>query len=393
MDSSVGLAIQWIGTSLIALLSFFTLRSLSGTSTKYWTIAWTCLSIALGSLFAGFQSQGKVQQVFYSLYFFGEYAFGLMFIAGCRNHARGARITRSYVRVFIPFVLMAGVLPYVSRDFNNLFIVQAAIMAALFAIALYALAPARRENPTPGVSVMSVALFLLALDFLQYVPVFGLHLSAWGWRLPEFYFRYNSFVDLILEILLGFGTIMVVMEAVRKEVEVMNRELTAARDRLEEIARVDPLTQALTRHAFYSLFSSHDKGQTGCAVVIDMDNLKPINDSHGHGAGDAAIRAVAHAVRTVTRAEDMLFRWGGDEFLVLMFGITEQLARQRLGSLNALLTETGLPNMASSLEIRVSYGLSSFHGMADLHQAIERADEAMYKSKQVNKTHSATRML
>jgi diguanylate cyclase (GGDEF)-like protein len=281
------------------------------------------------------------------------------------------------------------VLPHVSSDFNNLFIAQAAIMAALFAIALYSLAPARRDHLTPGVRVMSAALFLLALDFVQYVTGFTLQQSAWGLRLPEFYFRYNSIVDLILEILLGFGTIMVILEGVRKELEVMNRELTVARDRLEEIARVDPLTQALTRHAFHSLFSSHDKAKTGCAVVIDIDNLKPINDSHGHGAGDAAIRAVAHAVRNVTRAEDMLFRWGGDEFLVLMFGIAEPLARQRLDSLNALLTETGLPNMTYSLEIRVSYGFSSFHGLTDLHHAIERADEAMYKSKQENKTHPA----
>src|SRR5215472_10648478 len=116
MDSSVGLAIQWIGTSLIALLSFFTMRSLSGTSTKYWTIAWTCLSIALASLFAAFQYDGKLQPVFYSLYFCGEYAFGLMFIAGCRNHARGARVARRYLPMLIPFVGIAVVLPYLSHD-------------------------------------------------------------------------------------------------------------------------------------------------------------------------------------------------------------------------------------------------------------------------------------
>src|SRR5438046_2507036 len=90
MDSTVGLAIQCVGITLVALLSFFMMRSVGGVSSKYWTAAWTCLSIALAGLFIGFQVAGQTQHIFYSLYFLGEYSFGLMFISGCRNHARGA---------------------------------------------------------------------------------------------------------------------------------------------------------------------------------------------------------------------------------------------------------------------------------------------------------------
>jgi len=81
----------------------------------------------------------------------------------------------------------------------------------------------------------------------------------------------------------------------------------------------------------------------------------------------------------------MLFRWGGDEFLVMMFGMPEQLARKRLDSLNRLLAETALPSVGRTIEISVSHGLSSFQAMADLHEAIEKADEAMYRSKQASK--------
>src|SRR5262249_29388848 len=98
-------------------------------------------------------------------------------------------------------------------------------------------------------------------------------------------------------------------------------------------------------------------------------------------AGDAAIRAVAKAIRTVTRPVDLLFRWGGDEFLVLMFGIPETLARQRLESLNSLLQETKLPNVRGPLTITVSHGLSLFNTVSDLHRAIDNADEGMYRLK------------
>ena len=56
----------------------------------------------------------------------------------------------------------------------------------------------------------------------------------------------------------------------------------------------------------------------GTAVIADIDNLKSINDQFGHAAGDAAIRAVATAIRSLIRADDLLFRWGGDEFLLVL---------------------------------------------------------------------------
>src|SRR5918912_3864019 len=131
MDSSVGLAIQCVGILLITLLSFFMRGSIRSASLKYWTTAWSCLSLSLLSLFVGFRA-GAPQTLFYALYFFGEYAFGLMFVAGCLHHAAGARISRSFLYLLIPALLLAASLPHLSADFNDLFIVQATVMASLF---------------------------------------------------------------------------------------------------------------------------------------------------------------------------------------------------------------------------------------------------------------------
>lgn len=386
MSANVGLAIQCVGIMLVALLSLSMRGSIKGASLKYWTTAWVCLSLALVSLFAGIHVTSG-QRLLFSAYFLGEYAFGLLFIAGCRDHAGGGQVTRRDLLPATMAVIVAGVLPYVSADFNDLFMIHATIFASLFAAAFFFLRPAFRiQKSTPGLRVMSAALLLLAIDFLHYVPVFAARKGLWGITVPAAYLQYTSIFDLILEILLGFGTIMVLLEGVRREVEAVNHKLTHAHDQLELMARMDPLTEALNRHAFHSLLSRGEGGAQadadGSVAVIDIDKLKPINDRLGHSVGDKAIRAVARAVRSLIRADDMLFRWGGDEFMVLMFKLDESEARRRMQTLNDILGSNGEQWTSMPVKISVSVGVCGFNSIKDLGSAIEQADQAMYTSKQ-----------
>jgi diguanylate cyclase (GGDEF)-like protein len=386
MSASVGLAIQCVGIILVALLSLSMRDSIKSASLKCWTRAWISLSVALVSLFVGFHIVPG-HKLLYSLYFFGEYAFGLMFIGGCRYLASGVTMTHRCYSMLIPAALLAVALPQLSTDFNDLFMVQATVMAILFAGSFIALWPMlRQRETTPGLRIMTAALILLTIDFLHYLPVFGARKGLWGMTVPVEYLQYTSIFDLILEILLGFGTIMVLLEGVRSEVEATNSQLTNARDKLELMARMDPLTAALNRHAFHSLFSRDAAGSgseiDGCVAVIDIDNLKPINDTLGHSRGDKAIRAVARAVRSLIRADDMLFRWGGDEFLVLMFKLHEEEASRRLKSLNDILEENGERWTSAPVKITVSSGVCGFESLKELGPAIERADQAMYRSRQ-----------
>ena len=384
MNSNVGLAIQCVGILLLTLLFVFMRSSMRSASLRYWTVAWAILSGSLLSLLIGFHTNPP-QPLFYSAYFFGEYFFGLLFIAGCRNHMVGAVIRKKDALLLIPALIAALLLPLLSADFNDLFMVHAAAMAILFVCALVTLRRSHRGETTPGMRVMSGALLLLAIGFLHYIPAFGARKGLLGITVPSGYLQYNSIFDLILEILLGFGTMMILMERIRREVEAVNGQLVAARDQLELLAKMDPLTEALNRHAFHSLLrhpeSGHDAQTSGCVAVIDIDNLKPINDTLGHSAGDKAIRAVARAMRSLIRADDMLFRWGGDEFLVLMFKLPPTEARRRLSALNDILFEqckvwTGVP-----MTVTVSYGIAGFASLTQLAPAIEQADRAMYEQR------------
>lgn len=184
--------------------------------------------------------------------------------------------------------------------------------------------------------------------------------------MPAGYLQYTSIFDLILEILLGFGTIMVLLEGVRREVEATNAKLTHAHDQLDLTARMDPLTEALNRHAFHSLLSRGEGGSEaqdldGCVAIIDIDNLKPINDTLGH---------------------DMLFRWGGDEFMVLMFKLDQKEARRRMETLNSILETNAEKWINAPAKVSVSVGVWGFVSLNELGGAIEKADQAMYSTKQ-----------
>jgi diguanylate cyclase (GGDEF)-like protein len=362
-------------------------------SLKYWTASWASLSVALLSLFIGFHVQPN-QKLFYSIYFLGEYLFGLLFIAGCQSQVTRAPLQKPRTYLLIPALIVSLALLYASRDFNDLFMIHSAIMAVLFMASFVTLRRGfKEEEYGAGVRVMSAALLFLTVGFLHYVPVFGARKGLWGVTVPSDYLQYTSVVDLLFETLLGFGTVMVLMESVRREVELANRKLLEARDQLELLVQMDPLTEALNRHAFHSLLRHPEKGEesktSGSVAVIDIDNLKPINDTFGHTVGDKAIRAVARAMRSLVRADDMLFRWGGDEFLVLMFNLPQSDASRRMEKLNEILEDSCRRWTSVPTTVTVSYGVAGFSSLTDLGDAIEAADKAMYarrnESRGVNK--------
>jgi diguanylate cyclase (GGDEF)-like protein len=360
--------------------------SIKSNALNHWTASWASLSLSLIILFIGFQVDSQ-QSLLQSGYFLGEYIFGLLFIAGCRAQTTGTTLTKKYNYFLIPALIISLVLPYASRDFNDVFMIHAPIMAVLFLMSFFALRKGQHsEEPSPGIRVMSTALLLLGISFLVYVPAFGARKGLWGFTVPENFLHYTSVFDLVFEILLGFGTVMVLMESVRHEVLMANRKLMQARDQLELLVQMDPLTEALNRHAFHSLLRRPEAGHSdavtsGSVAVLDIDNLKPINDTLGHTVGDKAIRAVARAMRSLVRADDMLFRWGGDEFLVLMFKLPQPEASRRIEKLNKILAENCDRWIGEPVTVTVSFGVAGFTSLTDLGQAIEQADKAMYAQR------------
>lgn len=377
-------------------LSLFITRSIKHTSLNYWTAAWVSLAASLLALSLAFQfsiSKPVWEQLFSLFYCFGEYGFGYLFYIGCSHYASGRRWARRDSLMLAGFAGFAVAITLFSPNPTIRFILHFILMATLFASSFRVVRRARQAKHSGlGLRVMSAALFLLAVNFSLYVLIFAMVFTRF---FPFFrvYLGYSSICDMILQTLLGFGTIMVVMEDMRIEVEETNRELMRTKEKLEALARLDPLTEALNRHAFYSLIGEQRpaglEDLPGCVVIIDIDNLKPINDQHGHTAGDNAIREVAHRLRSIIRADDMLFRWGGDEFMILLFRTDEPTVLARLDQL--VLQQSAAAFSGGAIPLIFSHGIARFSGLGEIEQAIDRADSAMYASKQLRKSSLVSR--
>jgi diguanylate cyclase (GGDEF)-like protein len=377
-----GLPLQAVGILPLAFLTFLLGRSIQRPYLRFWWPAWTSLAGALFALYLARwlpQLRGGLE----ALYFFGEYVFGGLLVAGCRSLASGTPPSRRAPWLFVPALALALLLSRVQAPFAVRFIPQAAVMGVLFGLALRELRGGPGGRGGLGTSLLKASLLAQALFFLHYVPV--LSWAAWnGHGVAAAYSSAAAVFDLLFETLLGLATVVVVLEREHHDLGRANDELRVVRERLEALARVDPLTHSLNRHAFYSMVEGgrSEHGGGGCVAVADLDSLKAVNDGLGHAAGDAAIRAVARAIRQVVRADDLVFRWGGDEFLIVLFGVSEGEASSRLAGLDAMLTAVPVPDSPRRVTVSVSTGVAAFTSLASLEPAVALADARMYQCKQ-----------
>ncbi|MET3810049.1 GGDEF domain-containing protein [Arthrobacter sp. UYEF3] len=165
-------------------------------------------------------------------------------------------------------------------------------------------------------------------------------------------------------------------------VELSNEQLT--RD-LRARATVDGLTGLLNRSAFMDLAANELRRLSGarttaCLILADLDHFKSVNDKYGHAAGDAALQAFSAACAASVRSTDLVGRYGGEEFVLLLPGVSPERAGQMAAAISARLQEAQ-PNVAAKLPT-VSYGIApTGPGRVDLEALIAAADAALYRAK------------
>jgi diguanylate cyclase (GGDEF)-like protein len=120
---------------------------------------------------------------------------------------------------------------------------------------------------------------------------------------------------------------------------------------------------------------------TGALIVLDVDRLKPINDSFGHAAGDEVLKAVVGVLQRHVRASDVIGRLGGDEFVLLLWNLTEADALAKAALLEDAIDQLAFTFKGHSVSAGASAGLALLGLEADAADALERADRAMYARK------------
>jgi diguanylate cyclase (GGDEF)-like protein len=179
------------------------------------------------------------------------------------------------------------------------------------------------------------------------------------------------------------------MTKLRRRLKAQKEELVKAVDTIRTLATVDDLTSlANRRHMNEVLAQEERRGAAGaiCFALLDIDFFKQINDRHGHAAGDEVLRRFAAAARTELRDGDVLARWGGEEFLLMLPNTGEQAAqavveriRARVGALRV--EGPGGRNLLGGRRVSFSAGLTARRGVEALADTISRADKALYQAK------------
>ena len=176
----------------------------------------------------------------------------------------------------------------------------------------------------------------------------------------------------------------------RARLEQQRAELAGALDRIRALATRDELTGLLNRravmdHLLVALRERHSVQSRLAVALVDLDHFKRINDRHGHAAGDAVLRRFAEAAGAEVRTGDVVARWGGEEFLVMMPGASVEQALAVLARVRARLAATAWDDIAGGLVVTFSAGVALCESELDLEPAIERADAAMYRAKEAGR--------
>jgi diguanylate cyclase (GGDEF)-like protein len=178
--------------------------------------------------------------------------------------------------------------------------------------------------------------------------------------------------------------LVVLSERVRSDNEYIASSLGVLRQ-AERNAHTDALTGLGNRHWMRTMFErevtrTYHSKKSLCLMMIDVDNFKAFNDRYGHVAGDRVLAAVADALREFLRPTDLVARFGGDEFAVLLPELKVNQARQTAERIRQQVAALSPPSLSTA--VTVSIGIAMRTGDEDVAALVQRADAAMYQAKE-----------
>nr|WP_315490604.1 diguanylate cyclase [uncultured Rhodoferax sp.] len=159
-----------------------------------------------------------------------------------------------------------------------------------------------------------------------------------------------------------------------------------ARQRAEHLAQRDPLTGLYNRRAFFDLSrgiwsQSQRRARPLSVLILDIDHFKQINDRYGHEGGDRLLTSVSHLLTATCRTGDVLARWGGEEFVILLPETDLEQARLFAERVRQFIDETGHVSGQDTIRCTASIGVAVYCDDVSLDALIARADAHLYEAK------------
>ena len=175
-----------------------------------------------------------------------------------------------------------------------------------------------------------------------------------------------------------------------QEAEQRIHSLEAKLQHMSELVREDQLTGSLNRRGLDDVFERESaradrRGTPLCIALLDLDDFKRLNDTYGHAAGDTALKHLVKIVKDTLRSIDVIARFGGEEFLILLPETTVEAASQTMTRVQRELTKHFFLHENEKLLITFSAGVALRHPNEDQASLVRRADVAMYEAKKSGK--------
>lgn len=191
--------------------------------------------------------------------------------------------------------------------------------------------------------------------------------------------------ELTMSVRDGIARLIAEVERLRRDLEDKDRRIAY----LERLADEDPLAPVLNRRAFVRELSrmmafAERYGAVSSVLYFDVNGMKRINDTYGHGAGDAALGHVATILVDNVRRSDSVGRLGGDEFGVLLAQANETVAQIKGAELATRIAETPFFWEGQQLHVEAAVGAFAFQG-GEPTEILDRADREMYKHKRLTR--------
>ena len=175
-----------------------------------------------------------------------------------------------------------------------------------------------------------------------------------------------------------------------QEIATKNSLLSEQNDKLEELVSKDPLTHLYNRRAFSRLLDKelararrHKSSVT--LAILDIDHFKKINDTYGHNTGDEVLCRFANELTTNMRIEDLICRWGGEEFVILLWGATALSAFKHMDEIRENIANMKFDNVD---KVTFSIGMATMQDDEAFKDWLHRADDALFKAKEMGRNRT-----
>jgi diguanylate cyclase (GGDEF)-like protein len=366
--------IQEIGALLFGMVFLFLWRQSKVVYFGLWAVAWV-LRIAATAFAYGLLSTSHAGWL--APYAVFEFAFVIVLISAARaGFGTVMRDWRTVLRLISILPIFVALVWAVGR-YARLEAYHASHALALAVVYGYNFVALRR-NQGWGARVFRFSLMLLAAAFLEHAGIF-LYLynrgdaSAWAR-----YLHHETYYDFALHCVMAFAAMAMWSESQIDRLRDLGNELDHLRREHAHQIDLDRLTGLLNQSALERRLESGEPFE-GVAAVCDMDNFKDVNDSYGHLAGDEILRNIGHLLQSSIRHQDVAYRWGGDEFVILFQNQLPEVANRRMTDLEARLRDFRVRGFGA-LPISFSWGTADARSRT-MREALEEADKRMYETK------------